>query len=125
MPVNFPVCKWLPKLAGSAGNSSIMKKISIAIIMFLCCANCFSQDWTDEQLGQADTGRDIDKLSETEKDAIMYINLARLFPAEFVTIELESYTGPEGNENALTNSAYKITDHTAHEQQTGRCINVR
>ncbi|MEO8768661.1 MAG: CAP domain-containing protein [Ferruginibacter sp.] len=84
-----------------------MKKSLIVIIILFFSVPSFCQDWTDEQLGQADTGRDIDQLSEIEKDAIMFINLARLFPIEFVKIELESYTGPEGNENSLNNSTYK------------------
>ncbi|MEO6669727.1 MAG: CAP domain-containing protein [Ferruginibacter sp.] len=84
-----------------------MKKILIVTLILFFGGQGFCQDWTDDQLGLADTGRDIDQLSEIEKDAIMYINLARLFPSEFVKIELESYSGPEGNENSLNNSAYK------------------
>lgn len=45
-------------------------------------------EWTSEQLAKADTFSAIDSLSEIEKKAIQYINLCRLYPADFVRIEL-------------------------------------
>lgn len=53
----------------------------------------FSQDWTDEQLDKAATAADIGSLSEDEQNAIMYINLARMYPKDFVRIELDDISG--------------------------------
>ncbi len=56
--------------------------------MFSCCGFC--QDWTDEQLDKAATAADISILSEDEQTAIMYINLARMYPKDFARIELDN-----------------------------------
>jgi uncharacterized protein YkwD len=45
-------------------------------------------NWTSDQLAKANTFALIDSLSEVEKDAMKYINLCRLYPADFVRIEL-------------------------------------
>lgn len=45
-------------------------------------------NWTADQLAKANTFALIDSLSEVEKDAMKYVNLCRLYPADFVRIEL-------------------------------------
>ena len=45
-------------------------------------------NWTSEQLEKANTFALVDSLSEVEKEAMKYINLCRLYPADFVRIEL-------------------------------------
>ena len=56
----------------------------------------FSQKWTKQQLDSANTAKNINYLSQIEKDIIMYINLARLYPQLFIIIELEDYNGEKG-----------------------------
>lgn len=63
--------------------------------------------WTQEQLNNANTAKNIKYLSQIEKDAIMYLNLARLYPKQFVSNEVEDYTGPEKNKMYLLGSTYK------------------
>jgi uncharacterized protein YkwD len=51
----------------------------------------FSQGWTKSQLDKANTAKNISYLTKTEKEAIMYINLCRLFPKEFSNLEVSQY----------------------------------
>lgn len=52
-----------------------------------------SENWTIAQLDSANTAKQITSLSQVEKDAIMFINLARLYPKQFADIELKGYNG--------------------------------
>ena len=65
-----------------------MKKNLITVFILLFRLSCFAQDWTTDQLNKANTAAEVAELSEDEKSAIMYINLARLFPKDFIQIEL-------------------------------------
>lgn len=66
------------------------------LFCFGITSNCISQVWTDEQLDEADAGGMAEWLSQPEKEAIKYINLCRLYPAEFAEKELKNYTGIPG-----------------------------
>ncbi|WP_199417024.1 CAP domain-containing protein [Chitinophaga silvatica] len=64
------------------------------ISLFLCLIISMlsrAQGWKQKQLDSAATAANIAYLSQTEKDAIMYINLCRLFPKDFEHIELSQY----------------------------------
>lgn len=67
----------------------------------------FGQNWTDEQIDSADVAKDIEYLSESEKDAIMYINLARLYPKQFLQLELQDYYGTERYGEYLKESKFR------------------
>lgn len=84
-----------------------MKKVIILFFYLFIAYTSFSQGWTEAQLDSADTGKDIADLSEVEKDAILYINLARLYPQKFLENELNDYTGTEKYGAYLKNSSYK------------------
>lgn len=87
-------------------SSCIMK----TILSFFICLSAFvsnSQSWTAGQLNAANTAKDIKYLSQTEKETIQYINLARLYPQLFVSNELNDYTGPVNFPGTLKNSGYK------------------
>ncbi|MFT3908356.1 MAG: CAP domain-containing protein [Ferruginibacter sp.] len=84
-----------------------MKRLAFVIIVSLIHISCFSQDWTDDQLTKANTAADITIISEDEKEAIMYINLARLFPQDFAKIELEDVSDLGVNNPAYTRSLVK------------------
>ena len=80
------------------------------ILLVLCCivfTTAFAQTWNAEQILKASTAKDIEYLTVAEKDAIMYINLARLYPKEFVKFELENYQAPIKFGEYLKNSSYK------------------
>jgi hypothetical protein len=84
-----------------------MKKVVILIAVFFFIANGYSQSWTNEQLEKANTAKDIEYLSQPERDAIMYINLARLYPKQFAQTEVKDYYGPEKYGEYLKKSDYR------------------
>lgn len=67
----------------------------------------YCQDWTAEQLDKAATAIEISILSEEEQNAIMYINLARMYPKDFVRIELDDLSDFKIKDPAYLNSLKK------------------
>ncbi len=87
-----------------------MKIKKAFLICFLLFPNYFfSQNWTEQELSNANTCVNIEELSEIEKEAILYINLARLYPVKFAKIEVLPYLGPEKYGSYLENSPYKAS----------------
>ena len=82
-----------------------------AFLFFLFYCLAFYQsnaaNWTPEQIKTASTANEISYLTQPERDAIMYINLARLYPKQFVQIELLKYEAPKKYGNYLQNSTFK------------------
>ena len=74
-----------------------MIKRFIPILLFIIATtNYFSQissEWKEKEIGNANTVKDISYLNEIEKEAVIVLNLARLYPKKFVQIELRNYTG--------------------------------
>ena len=52
--------------------------------------------WDEYQIALANTGSNVNYLSKKEKDVILYINLARMYPGEFYNIEVRNYQLPDG-----------------------------
>ncbi len=67
----------------------------------------FSQAWSEEQLASANTVKDIDYLIDAEKEAVVYINLARLYPKEFASKVVENYFGTERYGDYVKDSEYR------------------
>jgi hypothetical protein len=86
-----------------------MKKTIIRIFLTLNVFTAFAQSWTSKELGNANTAKDIIYLTAVEKEAITYINLARLYPQLFVKNELTMYNGSANNPDYLKNSEYKMS----------------
>jgi hypothetical protein len=84
-----------------------MKNFLTLVLMMTCFGFVRAQTWTAEQLNKANTAKDIAYLSEIEREAILYINLARLYPKEFVKYEVANYYGAEGFGDELKNSPYR------------------
>jgi len=84
-----------------------MKKMSLFFFLLFAAGISFCQGWTQTQLDSANTAKGSDNLTTVEKEAIQYINLARLYPQLFVSNELENYTGPSRYGDYLKNSSYK------------------
>ena len=84
-------------------------KTGLFLILFVLISPqySFSQTWSEQELAKANTCILIDDLSEIEKEAILYINLARLFPLKFEKIEVLTYFGPEKYGAYLEDSPYK------------------
>ncbi len=66
-----------------------------------------AQGWTPMQLAKANTAKDIELLTDMEKEVIMYINLCRLYPQEFLEYEVENYYGTSKYGNYLIRSPYR------------------
>lgn len=84
-----------------------MNKIKLFLVFVFFYFNTFSQTWTEAERKAANTCQDIDDLEDNEKEAIMYINLARLYPKKFAKIELSDYWGPVKYNRYLEGSEYK------------------
>jgi hypothetical protein len=73
-----------------------MKSTLIFSLLLLTTIHSFSQEWTEEQLEEANTAKSIKYLTAAEKEVIQYINLCRLYPQEFAGIEVKNYNGVPG-----------------------------
>lgn len=79
--------------------------------IFLFCNLFFGlflgqSEWTNEELKNVKTYPAF-AYNQTEQDAIMYINMARLYPLKFIELELTGYFGPVEFGDYLINSKYK------------------
>jgi hypothetical protein len=82
-------------------------KPPIFFILLIFQNNLYGQIWTSDQLNQANTAKEISYLNQAEKGAVLYINLARLYPQQFVTLELENYLGTVEFGDYVKDSSYK------------------
>lgn len=55
-----------------------------------------SKAWTDKEIQAANTARSCSYMTQLERDVMLYINLARLFPKRFAEIEVRNYQHAEG-----------------------------
>jgi len=60
-----------------------MRKFVLLFAGLLLFFFSFSQSWSQDQLDSANTAKDINEITSVEKEAILYINLARLYPQLF------------------------------------------
>ncbi|MFN5345858.1 MAG: hypothetical protein ACK5B3_01425, partial [Bacteroidota bacterium] len=86
-----------------------MKRLFFIAFVFLFVNNCSAQQWTAQEFEAANTARDIQSLTDEEKEVIRYINLARLYPKKFASIELKK---------AIEDGLYKETEFTKSLQVT-------
>ena len=86
-----------------------MKTILTSIVLLVNVCFVSAQTWTSDQLTKANTAKDSDVINQAEKDAIMYINLARLYPKEFAEYEVNDYFGPEKYGGYLEQSSYRTS----------------
>lgn len=73
-----------------------MKKVSFLLAILFCALMVKAQRWSDYQLEAANTAADISYLTYEEKEAIKYINLARMYPSQFAENEVRNYRMPNG-----------------------------
>jgi uncharacterized protein YkwD len=84
-----------------------MKSIYLILFTFLLVSAADPIQWTDQELNSANTASDVSYLDEIEKEAIQYLNLARMYPKKFLKIELNNYKGPEGYREINKNDSYR------------------
>jgi hypothetical protein len=68
-----------------------------------------SSKWTSEEIATAKTTDSADFLSPIEKDVVLYLNLARLYPKKFKENELKGYFGTKKYGDYLKGSPYIIS----------------
>ena len=67
---------------------------NIFLVLFFVPYIAFGQKWSSTQINKANQGEHVNYLTDIEKETILYINLARLYPKDFVKNELREYSGP-------------------------------
>lgn len=67
-----------------------MKKVFLYFILIVSFGRLNAQTWKTEQLQKANTAVNVTSLSKQEKEIILYVNLARLYPKDFVKNELSN-----------------------------------
>ncbi len=70
-----------------------MKAFLITCVSCLWSVFLAAQGWTPEQLNKANTAAAVDYLGQEEKSLILYINLCRMYPAQFAVNEVMPYKG--------------------------------
>jgi len=69
-----------------------MKQFLILLVAFLSSTTiAFAQPWSSAQIDSAHTEKSNPLLSEVEKEAILILNLCRLYPQQFASYELDKY----------------------------------
>lgn len=79
----------------------IRTKYYLAICCILFSVNVIGQSWRKSQLDSANTAMHISFLTANEKGAIQYINLCRLYPADFAAIEVINYNMDSAFEDSV------------------------
>lgn len=76
-------------------------------ILITTTGSIVAQTWTADQLAQANTAKNVPVISTVEKEAIMYLNLARLYPQQFCKNEVANCYGPKGCGEYYKDSPYR------------------
>jgi hypothetical protein len=88
-------------------------RIVIALFFLFLVTWTFGQSpnikWTSTELDSAKTADTCSYLITEEKDAVMFLNLARLYPNKFKELELKNYFGTKKYGDYLKGSPYIIT----------------
>lgn len=98
-----------------------MRSISILILIFFPYLHSFSQEkmfqkWDKAVLEKANTGKDVDKLSEEEKTVILFCNMARMEPKLFIETVLKYYTDSVGNASSASVLSLKKDLHALKKE---------
>ena len=74
-------------------------------LFFLCSKVAFAQEWLTQEFETANTAKDVEILTSEEKEAIRYVNLARLYPKKFAAIEITNCIADQ----SYSETGYKYT----------------
>ena len=81
--------------------------ISLSLLFF--SRTLYSQQWSTDEWDSANTALSVEGISQIEKDVILYVNLARMYPKKFVEVELKQYMGSVRHGQNLKNSKYRTS----------------
>lgn len=82
------------------------------LLLIFCClltTVTTAQTWTQAEINSANTAADVAVLTKEEKDVILYMNLARMYPQKFARVEVEPYDGGAMYGHYLVGSSYKAS----------------
>lgn len=68
--------------------------VALILLLVLSCSGLRAEGWSSEELRMASTAASVDYLTQEEKNVVMYVNLARLYPRKFVDVVLSGYEYP-------------------------------
>jgi uncharacterized protein YkwD len=84
-----------------------MNRLVVLFVFFTNFSFVNAQTWTSAQLEKANTAKNSTYLTPVEKETILYINLCRLYPKDFLTYEVKNYYGTEKYGDYVRNSTYR------------------
>ena len=65
-----------------------MKKLILLLFIPLLSFSQIDSGWTNDEISNADVAREINDISDFEKDIILYHNLVRLYPKKYLKLEI-------------------------------------
>jgi len=65
-----------------------MKKLILLLFIPLLSFSQIDTGWSDDEISNADIAREINDISDFEKDIILYHNLVRLYPKKYLKLEI-------------------------------------
>lgn len=91
-----------------------MMRLFLKTMCVWLCIGCIQGNpiapaWTEAELKAANTAKDVPFLDSIERDVVLYINLARLYPKKFMEIEVKEYAGTDEYVDYVKNSTYKAS----------------
>ena len=75
--------------------------MKLFLSFFLFATTVYGQTWTAEELAAANTFQSLTVLSAVEKETMLYLNLARMYPAKYAKIELVNEDKTSDNYKSL------------------------
>ena len=75
--------------------------MKLFLSFFLFATTVYGQTWTAEELAAANTFESVTVLSAVEKETMLYLNLARMYPAKYAKIELVNEDKTSDNYKSL------------------------
>ncbi len=75
--------------------------MKLFLSFFLFATTVYGQTWTAEELAAANTFQSVTVLSAVEKETMLYLNLARMYPAKYAKIELVNEDKTSDNYKSL------------------------
>ncbi|MBO4370304.1 MAG: hypothetical protein J5808_02950, partial [Paludibacteraceae bacterium] len=78
-----------------------MQRCLFLLASLLCLSPVFAQTtvdplWSADEIARANTAQKVSYLTQEEKNVVLYINLARLYPHKFLKVEVLPYQKPDG-----------------------------
>lgn len=74
----------------------IVTLASLIMLSPTATARSLNEAWTQSEINAANTAAGATYMTQLERDVILCINLARMYPQKFARLEVEGYPGPKG-----------------------------